>query len=334
MTRWRVRSALGVAAPLLMVSLCLACFQGCNPFRGAVRLEPGPVRKREATRLELLQVLTQNMRRFYSLKAKASITVTRQDILVPETLMDDVRRKRGKPYRKKFFSADLNGIFLLQRDREGNRNVRFSGQIVAGSAHFMLVGKNDAYLIVTPPTYREEDAGEAPRGRVYVGQLERETVRPDDLFSIRPQDICDLFLYDEAFDALQEKTICNMERWDEFYILNFLRPDWRPEHLFSKIWFERDDLRVAIHQLFDGSGALIAEARFGRYGRYSAKGSEVEVEIPTMAELIWPRDGIIMEVALDNIKANEGIDAKYFEPKIPKGYIVEPIGIPAKDEGT
>jgi len=320
------------AALLTTMLACLALAHGCAPFRGVVPVEPTGKPKREATRLQLLDILRENMARFYSLKARASVTVTRQDILVPATLMDEVRRRRGKPYRKRFATGELNGVLLLERDPQGNRKVRFSGQVTGAGTRFMLLGKDDNFWIIMPSVQAEEGP-DAPRGRVFVGKAEQEKIRPEGMFSIRPQDICDLFLYDEAFDALEERTICFMERWDEFYVLNFLRPDWRPEHLFSKIWFDRDDLTVAIHQLFDGSGALVAEGRFGRYRRFSAKKSKVEAEIPTRAELIWPRDSLVIDVKLDNIAVNEEIDPKYFEPKIPKGYKVEELHITAKPEG-
>jgi hypothetical protein len=132
----------------------------------------------------------------------------------------------------------------------------------------------------------------------------------------------------EAKSALNGQDICYVEKWADYYVKNFLRPDW-PNHIYSKIWFERKRLTVAIHQLFDSSGELVAEARFGDYGRYPVSaGSKVKLDVPVRVDFLWPRDRILMRAAFDGIKLNGDIPAKVFDEHRFEGYPTELIEAP------
>jgi hypothetical protein len=168
----------------------------------------------------------------------------------------------------------------------------------------------------------------APTGKVLYGTFDPETLRVKDRYSIRPQDFADLMLMSEARAALNGQDICYVEEWPEYYVMNFLRPDW-PNHICSKIWFERHDLTVAIHQLFAPSGELVAEARFKDYGQYSAgPDSKLRIDMPNQVDFLWPRDRILMRAALGDIQLNRDIPAKVFDEKRFEGYPSELIEAP------
>ena len=123
----------------------------------------------------------------------------------------------------------------------------------------------------------------------------------------------------EARPALNGQDICYVEKWPDYYVMNFLRPDW-PNHIYSKIWIERQGLTVAIHQLFDSSGELVAEARFKNYGDTTRNpGSKVKMDMPTRVDFLWPRDRILMRATFDDIKLNGDIPAKFFDEHALRG---------------
>jgi hypothetical protein len=81
--------------------------------------------------------------------------------------------------------------------------------------------------------------------------------------------------------------------------------------------------------LFDSSGELVAEARFGDYGRYPVSaGSKVKLDVPVRVDFLWPRDRILMRAAFDGIKLNGDIPAKVFDEHRFEGYPTELIEAP------
>ena len=325
----RLKGMMGVwrGMTLWLTMACLLGCTGCSWLWPKDRTYAGEVvpdaskRRRVVTRAELLHILTQDMGRLATLTAKAVVTVTDQNVLVPATWADNRRRRQGKPYSKKFRESHVNGQLILSRTMEESRNIRFMGEVTGVNRSFLLLGKDDKFWIVMPSVGEE---GGGARGYVYKGTVEREVKRPRDFISVRPQDMLDLLLVDEAFSALRGEWICYMTTWEGFYILNFLR-EGRPEHIYSTIWIERERLTVAIHQLFDGSGEVVAEARFGDYKKYSAKGSNVEAHVPTKVIFLWPRDKLVMDVELSFIGVNKPIAPDKFKPIEPSDYEVRDL---------
>jgi hypothetical protein len=168
----------------------------------------------------------------------------------------------------------------------------------------------------------------APLGKVLYGTFEAESLRSPNWYSIRPQDFADLLLMTEAKSALNGQDICYVEKWQDYYVMNFLRPDW-PNHIYSKIWFERQTLTVAVHQLFDSAGELVAEARFKDYGRYPVtKDIKVKIEMPTQVDFLWPRDRILMRATFEGVQLNGDIPARIFDEKRFEGFPTELIEAP------
>jgi len=315
-------------AMMLAMAVAFSCLLlgGCFAARGAT-LAPGPtVEPRVATRTELLVDLKARMARLATLKAKAIMTLSRQDIHVPATARDDLRRMANKSYRKKFWRNEVNGYIRLLRDPRGSRNVSFSGDVSGMNFSFRLLGINSGFWMAWPELERERGDESGPAGYVYYGQTDRAVSRPKELWSLRPQDISDLLLFDEAFDS---GLICYMETWQNFYILTFLREDW-PEHIFSKIWIARSSLEPVVHQIYDGFGELVAEARFRSYKEFSAADSEVKSSLPTEMTLLWPRDMLVMNMKLDAVAVNETIADRWFKPyrtkdDLPVGYVFKEV---------
>jgi len=300
--RWCGRRALLI----LFLAMSLVGCRSLGPT------EP-PAPPKIATRGKLLTDLADNMRTLRTLKAKASVLAIRQDIVRSV-------QKGGKPYRKEFGRVELNGRLLLQWKPPASRQICFSGDAIVASADFRLLGKNDDFWLTLPNENRDRDKDEPP-GFVYKGQADRKIVRPSEFWSVRPQDIWDLFLHHEVFDP---NLICYMETWDEYYVLVFIRQDW-PQHICSKIWIGREDLEVEIHQIFDGAGELVAEGRFGQYKPFLSKADGRTVSLPTRISLLWPRDYLVMRIEVVGGRVNETIDEKGFQEYIPPGYEVVPV---------
>jgi hypothetical protein len=302
------KCACGWAPVVAALGLSLA---GCAGGGRATRplAEEQVVTRKSATKEELLVSLENQMARFANLKAKASVQVSKQDILVPAGMTDNLRRLSGKEYNKTFPLADVNGILLLSRGLDGLKKVRFSGEVIGMQNQFMLLGRGNQFWVMIPssasePTTEPGSSGEkVAEDMVYVGTEDRRKVRPAEFFSLRPQDVAELLLFDEVYETRDGPMICYMETWPDFYVLNFLLPAWN-EHIFSKIWFERGDMTVAIHQLFNGAGQVVAEARFKAYDNYKGRRSDLMVSVPLEMDVIWPGDFIVMRMSLSNVAVN------------------------------
>jgi hypothetical protein len=319
-------------AGILFVSASALSLTGCKTITPE-RVEIPAVDRREANRDQLLAILD-DQSKVLRLAATTRVSIVEEGSVVPATVIDAVRKEGNKPYQKRFAEAQVNGSFFLSRDAEGRLNVRMSGEVEgANDTGFTLLGKGESFWMLIPTSEEERNKAisegqAAPRGRVLYGKFDAEALRPRDRYSIRPQDFADLLLMAEARLALNGQDICYVEKWPDYYVMNFLRPDWS-NHVYSKIWVERRELTVAIHQLFDSGGELIAEARFKRYGRYPvAQGVKVRVDIPTEVDFLWPRDRILMRTTFGDIKVNGDIPARRFDPSLFEGYPTELIEAP------
>jgi len=312
---------------LVSMTVLLWCVAGCVPKATINRPEKN---FRVATREELLLIVEENMRRLETLQAKGDIKFIRQDVLVP------VMGSSKKTYLR----AEVTGLLFLYRaltPGQDTRNVFFHGAVMQGKG-FSLLGIGDKFWI-SLPNPRADDPDEPP-GHVITGDVYKKQggrggqeirldptrrQRPRGLISARPQDFLDLLLFDEVFALIDGKSnmLCYRETWDDHYVLTFLRPDWQ-EHIVSRIWIERKDLRVTIHQIFDANGEILAEARFRDYGRYKIGRSNLTVEVPHQVCLLWPRDYTVMEIELSAVRVNKSIPEKRWQPQIDRGYRVVP----------
>ena len=304
-------------AGVLLVSASALGPAGCKTL-SAERVETQPVERREASRDQLLAILDEQSK-LLRLAATTRVSIVQEGAVVPATIMDAVRKERNKPYQKRFAEAEVNGSFFLSRNVEGRLNVSVSGEVEGVSdTGFTLLAKDRSFWMLIPTSQEERDKAitqglAAPHGKVLYGKDDPDALRPRDRYSIRPQDFANLLLTAEARTALNGQDICYVEKWPDYYVMTFLRPDW-PNHVYSKIWVERQSLTVAIHQLFDSSGELVAEARFKDYARFPVtQGSKAKMDVATKVDFLWPRDRILMRTTFADIKVNGDIPAKRFD---------------------
>ena len=92
-----------------------AMMTGCAGTKREARplAEEKPAVRKFATREELLLRLEDEMARFANFRAKALVSLAKQDILVPEGITDNMRRLSGKDYNKRFLQADVNGALFV-----------------------------------------------------------------------------------------------------------------------------------------------------------------------------------------------------------------------------
>ena len=343
MMRQRFWAGSSIPCRVVLAVACLTALTGCSALRlKGARRAPPPPKRRSASRGELLLMIQENMSRLATLKAKAAVNVIRQDVLVAASMGDERRRQQGKSYRKTFFSTEVNGFILLSRLKDEPRRVRFSGTVTGPNTSFSLLGVGDKFWITMPNVERDPDDNSAPRMRMLVGTFSREDERPKDKFSVRPQDILSLLLHDEVYPVLRgdPDVLCYRETWQDFYVLTFLRIDW-PDHILSRIWIERKDLHVAIHQIFDRTGGLVAEARFRNYRTFrrgygdtpEGSATAAPIEVPIEMIFIWPRDHLVMEVRLAGAKINEQVQDRHWKPRIPKDCEIVRLQAPEKPSG-
>jgi hypothetical protein len=305
---------------------------GCGTF-SPERVATQPMERREASRDQLL-VMLDAQSKLLRLSATTRVSILEESSVIPATVVDALRKEHGKPYKKRFAEAEVNGSFFLSRDAEGRVNVCMSGEVKGiNDVGFTLLGKQRSFWMLIPTSQEERDKAvsqglSAPIGKVLYGAFDEDALRAKDRYSIRPQDFADLMLTPEAGAALNSQDICYVEKWPDYYVMNFLRPDW-PNHIYSKVWFERQTLTVVIHQLFDSAGELAAEARFNSYGQYPlAQDSKIKMEIADHVDFLWPRDRILMRVQFGDIKLNGQIPARIFDEKRFEGYPTEPMEAP------
>jgi len=202
---------------------------------------------------------------------------------------------------------------------EEPKKTRFFADFPGSDRMINFLALGDEFWIVLP----DPEAG--PRGRrILKGMLDRTWPRPELYFSLRPQDIGDLLLYDEFFrDPEKEPGIEFMEIWPRHYILTVLRAD-RPGAVCSRIWVNRRTLMATHHQLFDADGTILAEARFTNYMQFAAKGGE-SVALPTRAIFIWPREQLVLDVTLATVSVNKALEQKVFRRPSERGADVQTI---------
>lgn len=312
---------------LLAAAVATTLCGGCAWLYGARPVEEvtPPAVRMEATRTELLLGIEQRALLTQTLTATVQMWAYNEGMVVPATLADNMRYRAGKEYNKKFERAQVNAALMMKRAEGGARKLMLTGTVVGPNLSVRLLGVNDAFWISLPNI--EQPESKDTRGIIYVGESQRVAPRRADLFSIRPQDVWDLMFTDEVL--MKDNVVTYMETWPDFYVINFLLTD-SPERIFSKMWISRIDLTMTVHQIFDGTGRILAEARFNAYEPAPNPKGRGPVLVPTQVMMLWPRDRLVLSMELENIKVNEAIHDKWFEPVEPRQYRVQKIDdIPA-----
>jgi len=312
------RTALHLTIGLFLILVVLSASpMGCNSVPPPREVEPPPY-VQDVSKEKLIYNIQLNVQNFASLQCPVEIRATDQKMLVPASAADSLRMKMGKPYEKAPNTRKLSGYLVFERQPPTQRiqnRVKFVGEIM-GERVITLMAYDDVFIVKLRKANRK--LGELPFS-VYKGRFDPEVPRSKDSFSMRPQDIMNLFLCREmltSFD-LEKIKATFVEVWPDYYILSVLRVDpdrQNPVQLYSRIWVERHSLMVAIHQLYEPSGAMVAEARFQNYILHQQDSDEIYV--PRQVRFIWPRDKVTIDCTLrtDKMSVNYKVDEKFWKP--------------------
>ena len=238
-------------------------------------------------------------KRIATLKGKCRVTAIDQNQIVPATREDALRRKEGRPFKAIFNKRTLRGTFAMDRfDPREPQRVRFSAEVANYGPVLQLLASGPPFWVKVK---NEDTRLGAYRSILYRGVYNPDAPRSPKQFSMRPQDILNLMVCQELLVSAPFQKAIYMETWPDYYILHVLRIEeqW-PESLYSKIWVERQNLTLAIHQLYDVAGKMVAEARFTKYINLFTRTAQgrprVPVPVAHKIRFVWPLDKVIIEV--------------------------------------
>ena len=296
----------GIALTLRAAAVvcAIALIAGCS--RGpAIRIRPestGPVR--DATRDQLLALIDLQFGGLETLQTQISgVFIWEASTETGETIMESMDLGR----------SDL----LFSRRPNEPKAVRLVGGVQhrAGGV-FSALGRDRNFWVRLP--WRP--------GLAFTGSVESTSRRPRVNTTIRPQDISSLLFFDDIAPLESDRMyISFLETWPRIYILHILKTDRFPgEILHSRIWFDRSDLSVIAHQLFDSDGSVVAEARYGgfstipleRTGR-ALDADRDTVRIPSEVMIFWPKDRVVLNMNIRAGRVNSPIDERTFQPPDP-----------------
>ena len=290
-------SRLSTSRALRAAAVVLAVFAaGCREKKQNVVTRPKML---DMSRDELIGRLQINVKRTATLKGRCAVTATDQKQLVPASAEDADRRRKGEPFKCIFNRRTLTGVFAMDRfDPRLPERVRFIAEISGVGPVLELLGLGDFFEV----KIRNADTKlGAYRSTLYRGKCEPGAPRAKDQFSMRPQDIINLIVCQELLASAPFYKSFYMETWPDYYVIHVLRGDetWA-EGIHSKIWVERQNLTIAIHQLYDVTGTMVAEARFTEYINMTTWPSRdlpaIHVPIPHRIRFVWPLDRVIIDV--------------------------------------
>lgn len=289
----------------MIVVMCVLCamilVSGCGPRHPNIKLQTTETQGiREAGRDELLAMLDLQFGGLNSLQARAS------GVLVWEAL-DPNTRETTMP------SLDLGrGDLLFRRTPDDPVGIRIVGGMQERTGGFISMLGRDENFWIRLPWYP---------GIVLTGSIDESVNRKKANSAIRPQDFSTLLFFDDILPLEADKRyIGYLETWPKIYILHILKTGRFPgEILHSRIWFDRSDLSVITHQLFDSDGSVIAEARFSDFTTVAIDddAERESVMIPSNVFIFWPKDRVVLNMSIRPTQINRPIEDKVFQPPDP-----------------
>jgi len=295
-------------ASALSAAACAAFLAGCKNAPPAKPAEAPLVQS--VSREKLVVDLMTDIQRVVRLRGKARITAIDQNSIVPASPEDATRQQEGKPYNAVYNKRSLSGYVILDRSAPGvEPRLKFVAEVPAVQPVLQLLALDDKFWVKLPNSDRSLGAY---RSVLYIGEYERGASRVGSPFTMRPQDLADLFFCQELLPTAYypDPKVYTFETWPDCYIINVLRVDTKADPaspwkapIYSRIWVERQNLTVSVHQIYDSIGALVAEARFSDYvsipGRVGEDKRPVAVRVPHRIRMLWPQDRVIIDVAFD-----------------------------------
>jgi len=265
----------------------------------------------ESSRNELLATVLAQADMLRTLKARAEFRVLDSGRLVPRDMEEEEKRRKGKPFKVWPMRVSLTGYLIAARPSKGSTNVKVYADVPTVAFKLYMLGLGKEFWMLIPGK-----SGIRAKGVMVRGFLDRTRPRSLRFPTPRPQDIANLLFY--GYLRREEGHLLSMmETYEDEYVITTLCLD-RPEKIESRIWVDRRDLQVSTHQLFDADGTLIVEARLLNYKQFCER--PPHVTLPTTIVLIWPKERMVLNVALRDIKVNADIKPELFKPLDPSQY--------------
>jgi outer membrane lipoprotein-sorting protein len=219
---------------------------------------------------------------------------------------------------------EISGFILAERPA----SIRVIGQApVVGTTVFDMVSDGTTFHMFIPSkkTFLEGPAN-----------LQRESAKP--IENLRPQHLVQAIFW----TAIPPDRPVLLEAGDEaearYYILTVAGKsasggtagvsrrneglEWQVE---QKIWYDRMDLSVARVQVYDGSGDVTSDIRYGRWHDFAGVRFAQEIEITR------PSEDYELQIRIKKLTANEAIPADRFEMKQPPGSQLVHVGEEKKE---
>src|SRR5215472_9205620 len=170
-----------------------------------------------------------------------------------------------------------------------------------------------------------------PKNRFVVGRNDVVTPNPKQPFeNVRPQNIYEALLI-RAIDAEQEIAV--LENGTERVLDAKRRPYEQPDYeivvirkgksgyyLSRKIIFSRSDLQPHRQQIYDESGVLVTDVRYGDYNEYDG------LLFPKQTEIERPQEEYDITLNIVKLELNKPLNDDQFELQQPAGAEVVRLG--------
>lgn len=325
------RSALGLMLAAFMAAV-LGCQQPATPPRRPV--------VQSISKEEMIYRIVTDVQRIATLKGKCRVIAIDQNLVVPASAADARKRAEGRPFQAAFQRHNLSGVFVLDRRTPGvPPRMRLHAEVPGVTPVLEALALADAFWVKVP---NPERGLEGYRSVLFRGVHEREKPRSEMDLSMRPQDIADLMLSLELLPTAPFQKAYTLETWPEYYVLTVMRIDHEGElpwatPIYSRIWVERHNLTVAMRQIFDVEGTMVAEARFTNYlsmpVRIGEERRPATVRIPRGIRFVWPQDRAILELRFreGDLLLNQSIPESTWRPPKAHDAVIRNLS-PEKDD--
>ena len=338
--RLAAASAFRPAAWLLLAAALLPS-TGCRVFRKAPPTPPRPPLVQSIAKEEMVYRIVTDVQRIATLKGKCQVVAIDQSQVVPASAEDARLQARGQPFQAAFQRHTLSGVFVLDRSSPGvPPRMKFHAEVTGVMPVLEALAIADAFWVKVPNPNR---GLEGMRSVLFRGRHKPGKPRSEQYFGMRPQDISDLLLSHELLPTADFHKAYTLETWPEYYILNVMRIDTEGElpwatPLYSRIWVERHNLTIALRQIYDDEGRMVAEARFTNYVSMPVRIGEERrpgtVRVPHGIRFVWPQDSAILELRFQkgDLLLNHSIPDATWRPPRDVDAIVRDLTPDADDE--
>jgi len=114
---------------------------------------------------------------------------------------------------------------------------------------------------------------------------------------------------------------------DAYYILHFVKTNTAGAIVLSRnVWFDRIDLSLVRQKIFDDTGSIVSDTRYGRWTSYNG------AIFPAQIDINRPRDGYGMVMNVVDMQMNIALTDDKFVLTQPEGTTLQTIGEGAAQE--